>query len=188
MANCRSANYKLAQMDWLQVKLKAGRIVPALATTTATVAGLQTIELVKILKNEKLQNMKNAFLNLAVPLIQLTEPQTAEKIVIHEKLSVTLWDRWEVKLGENAKLKDVFSYILTTYQLQVQDIMNGGKLVYSSTIMDIPANEHKKEDIMQQKMTDLIEQDDDYVDLIFTFADLKGQKVKQAPIVRIIFK
>jgi len=56
-------------MDWLQVKIKAGRIVPALATTTATVAGLQTIELIKILKNEKLSNMKNAFLNLAVPLL-----------------------------------------------------------------------------------------------------------------------
>lgn len=41
-------------MDWLQVKIKAGRIVPALATTTASISGLQTIELVKILKGEKL--------------------------------------------------------------------------------------------------------------------------------------
>jgi len=40
MANCRSANYKLEPMDWINVKLKAGRIVPALATTTAAIAGL----------------------------------------------------------------------------------------------------------------------------------------------------
>ena len=32
---------------------KAGRIVPALATTTASVAGLQTLELVKVLANSK---------------------------------------------------------------------------------------------------------------------------------------
>lgn len=36
----RSTNYKLEPMEWLQVKLKAGRIVPALATTTAAIAGL----------------------------------------------------------------------------------------------------------------------------------------------------
>ena len=38
--NLRAANYKLDEMDWLTVKIKAGRIVPALATTTAVVAGL----------------------------------------------------------------------------------------------------------------------------------------------------
>lgn len=40
MANCRASNYKLEEMDWLTTKLKAGRIVPALATTTAAIAGL----------------------------------------------------------------------------------------------------------------------------------------------------
>jgi hypothetical protein len=30
-------------MDWITTKLKAGRIVPALATTTTCVAGLQTL-------------------------------------------------------------------------------------------------------------------------------------------------
>lgn len=40
MGMCRCRNYKLTEMDWLTVKLKAGRIVAALATTTACVAGL----------------------------------------------------------------------------------------------------------------------------------------------------
>jgi len=40
LANVRASNYKLDEMDWLTVKIKAGRIVPALATTTAAVAGL----------------------------------------------------------------------------------------------------------------------------------------------------
>lgn len=40
MGNCRAVSYKLDPMDWLQVKLKAGRIVPAMATTTASIAGL----------------------------------------------------------------------------------------------------------------------------------------------------
>lgn len=69
MANCRSTNYKLDPMDWITVKLKAGRIVPALSTTTSSVAGLQTLELVKLLKNCKKADHRNIFLNLAVPFL-----------------------------------------------------------------------------------------------------------------------
>jgi hypothetical protein len=71
-------------MDWLTVKLKAGRIVPALATTTAAISGLQTIEVVKVLKKCKVDLLKNVFLNLAIPLIQLTEPGPVPKIKLHE--------------------------------------------------------------------------------------------------------
>ena len=38
MANIRAKNYALQEMDWITVKIKAGNIVPALATTTAAIA------------------------------------------------------------------------------------------------------------------------------------------------------
>ena len=74
MANSRAATYKLEPMDWLQVKLKAGRIVPAMATTTAAIAGLQALELVKLARGTKKADHRNAFLNLAVPIMQASEP------------------------------------------------------------------------------------------------------------------
>lgn len=74
MANLRAINYKLDPMDWINVKIKAGRIVPALATTTACVSGLQTLEICKYLKKIKIDLMKNSYLNLAVPSIQMSEP------------------------------------------------------------------------------------------------------------------
>lgn len=40
MSNCRALSYTLDAMDWLHVKLKAGRIVPAMATTTASISGV----------------------------------------------------------------------------------------------------------------------------------------------------
>ena len=40
MANVRASNYRLDEMDWITVKIKAGKIVPALATTTAAIAAL----------------------------------------------------------------------------------------------------------------------------------------------------
>lgn len=74
MANLRATNYRLDPMDWITTKLKAGRITPALSTTTSSIAALQTIELIKYLKNLPIDQMKNTFLNLAVPIIQAGEP------------------------------------------------------------------------------------------------------------------
>lgn len=67
LGNCRSLNYKLEPMEWIQVKLKAGRIVPAMATTTSAIAGLQALELVKVIKDVKKEDFRSSFLNLAVP-------------------------------------------------------------------------------------------------------------------------
>jgi hypothetical protein len=105
MANCRASNYKLDKMDWITVKLKAGRIVPALATTTASIAGLQTLELVKVLKQSKKDDMRNCFLNLAVPIMQASEPGDVAKVKLTEEIKATLWDRWDVKNAKNMKLK-----------------------------------------------------------------------------------
>jgi actin-related protein len=74
MGNCRAESYKLEAMDWIQVKLKAGRIVPAMATTTAAIAGLQALELVKLLRGVTKEQHRNVFLNLAVPIMQASEP------------------------------------------------------------------------------------------------------------------
>lgn len=45
--------------------------MPALSTTTSCIAALQTIELIKYIKGCKAPAMRNAFVNLAVPLVQL---------------------------------------------------------------------------------------------------------------------
>lgn len=84
LANNRASNYKLGEMDWLTVKLKAGKIVPALATTTAAIAALQTLELLKYLKGCKIEEYRNAFLNLAVPSLMMSEPAPPVKTKLKE--------------------------------------------------------------------------------------------------------
>ena len=95
MANIRAQNYGLSEMDWITVKIKAGRIVPALATTTAAIAGLQTIELLKVLKELPVEAHKNSFLNMAVPTLMMSEVAPARQFKIAPGLDVTLWTRWE---------------------------------------------------------------------------------------------
>jgi len=54
-SNLRAANYGLAPADRLQTKKIAGRIIPAIATTTAVVAGLASLELCKLAQRSLLE-------------------------------------------------------------------------------------------------------------------------------------
>lgn len=118
--------YGIESADRFKTKKIAGKIVPAIATTTAAVSGLVSAELVKIVKGCKLDAFKNVFMNQAVPIMVVTrgrnfvapnsdtqpvpgfstnntpkqqilsEPAEAEKTKLAGGQSFTLWDRWEI--------------------------------------------------------------------------------------------
>jgi Ubiquitin fold domain/ThiF family len=196
MGNCRAVNYKLDHMDWITVKLKAGRIVPALATTTAAVAGLQTLELVKLLKGCKKADHRNVFLNLAVPIMQASEPGDVAKVKLTEKIEVSLWDRWEVKAnGANVTLRDVIKSIETQHEgLEVRDIMRGNAPLYFHAIMNAPGKEAEKEKALGSKVAEILGIDpaeDKYVDLNLTCVkkdDSEGKIISGVPPVRVYFE
>jgi len=208
MANCRSSCYKLDPMDWIQVKLKAGRIVPAMATTTASIAGLQALELVKILKGAKKVDQRNSFLNLAVPIMQASEPGDLQKIQLTEKISATLWDSWEIEGREGFKkdgklrtLKDLIAQVETKYEgLKVKDVLKGNTPLYFHAIMNAPGKEKDRERVLGSSLLDLLEMEEgdleknkegvNYVDITMTCSltsDEKGDILEGVPPVRVLF-
>jgi len=54
--------------------LIAGKIIPALATTTAMIVGAVGLEIFKYLQKKPIVKMRNAFINLALPLFLFSEP------------------------------------------------------------------------------------------------------------------
>jgi len=145
MGNCRASCYKLELMDWITVKLKAGRIVPALATTTAAVAGLQTLELVKVIHQCKKEDHRNIFLNLAVPIMQASEPGDVLKTKLVEGIEATLWDVWEIKDAKNMTLAKMIKKLEETYSgLEVRDIMKGNTPIFFHAILSAPGKEAEK--------------------------------------------
>lgn len=190
MANCRSLNYKLDPMDWINVKLKAGRIVPALATTTASIAGLQTLELVKVVKNLKKDQFRNIFLNLAVPFMQAGEPGDVIKEKLLEGLEVSLWDRWDVY--QDGTLAQMISQVEAKHAgLEIRDILRGNAPIYFHAIMSAAGKEADKKQTLESSIRKLTESEtEEYVDLTITCVrkdDAEQQIIKGVPPVRVWF-
>jgi ubiquitin-activating enzyme E1 len=74
VSNLRARNYKIEEVDNFKVKLIAGKIIPAIATTTAMVVGAVGIEITKNILKLKNEMYKNSFMNLALPLWVFSDP------------------------------------------------------------------------------------------------------------------
>jgi ubiquitin-activating enzyme E1 len=96
LANMRARAYDIPEVDKLQAKLIAGRIIPAIATTTALATGFVGLELLKVVQGAKADAYRNTFANLALPLFAMAEPIPPKKVV-HGELSWSLWDRWTIE-------------------------------------------------------------------------------------------
>ncbi|MGH0176724.1 UNVERIFIED_CONTAM: hypothetical protein FKN15_073442 [Acipenser sinensis] len=69
---------KLAGLKYFMSKQIAGKIIPAIATTTAAVVGLVCLELYKVIQgHKKMSSYRSSYINLAVPSCNLWEPTPA---------------------------------------------------------------------------------------------------------------
>jgi len=78
-SNLRAWNYRLKQAPRHQVKMIAGKIIPALATTTAAVCGLVMVEMIKVLQDKPLDAFKDSSNSLGINGYFFSEPLPPRK-------------------------------------------------------------------------------------------------------------
>jgi len=134
-SNLRAINYSIPPADRLKSKGIAGRIIPAIATTTSMVAGFVTLELYKLVQGHtNIEVFKNGFANLALPFITFSEPIQAPKLKYYDT-EWTLWDRFEVSSvkedGKEMTMKDFIDYFEKEHKLEITMLSQGVSMLYS---------------------------------------------------------
>ncbi|GAB4857367.1 E1 ubiquitin-activating protein [Ancistrocladus abbreviatus] len=146
LANMRARNYGIPEVDKLKAKFIAGRIIPAIATSTAMATGLVCLELYKVLDGgHKLEDYRNTFANLALPLFSMAEP-VPPMVTKHQDMSWTIWDRWTAV--DNPTLREFLDW-LQGKGLSAYSISFGSCLLYNSMFP-------RHRDRMDKKMVDLV--------------------------------
>ncbi|CDP09233.1 unnamed protein product [Coffea canephora] len=145
LANMRARNYSIPEVDKLKAKFIAGRIIPAIATSTAMATGLVCLELYKVLNGgHKIEDYRNTYATLALPFFSMSEP-VQPKVIKHQDMSWTVWDRWIIK--DNPTLRELLKW-LADKGLNAYSISCGSCLLYNSMFP-----RHKER--MDKKVVDL---------------------------------
>ncbi|KAM5387672.1 hypothetical protein ACJA88_000932 [Fusarium oxysporum] len=142
-SNLRAENYKIEPADRHKTKFIAGKIIPAIATTTALVTGLVVLELYKIIDGkDDLEQYKNGFINLALPFFGFSEPIASPKVEYQ---------------GPDGKVTLLYASFFPPSKLKERYDLKLSQLV--ETISKKPIPSHQKEVIFEIVAEDLAEED-----------------------------
>jgi len=128
-SNLRAMNYHIPTIDFQRTKFIAGRIIPAMISTTAVVSGLQCTELVKIVQKKPLNCYKSAFVNLALPLFAFSEPMACPVQTVREGWTFTMWDKLRVE--GDITLAELCKLFETKYKVNVDMVSCGTAMIFS---------------------------------------------------------
>merc|ERR1712087_728240 len=78
-SNLRATNYRIPNESKHKTKLIAGKIIPAIATTTALVTGLICLELYKLVQAKPIEDFRSFSSTLPFPSSRLASPSARQE-------------------------------------------------------------------------------------------------------------
>ncbi|TMW63332.1 hypothetical protein Poli38472_002273 [Pythium oligandrum] len=153
-SNLRARNYKIPEADMHKSRFIAGKIIPAIATTTALVTGLVCFEFLKFVQDKPLESYKNGFVNLALPLFTFSEPIPPKTTVTKlkgEEYKWTAWDRLDIDVGD-ITLKEFLSHFSEEYEAEISMLSYGATILYA-----MYSAKSRSKERMAMKMSELVE-------------------------------
>lgn len=161
-ANLRARNYAITECDRNKTKMIAGKIIPAIATTTAMITGVVTNEIYKYAQGfNDIAKFKNCFANLALPQIMFSQPDDIIKFKSKEFDPImcgpitcipegyTNYDKIVLKEG-SLTFGQLFEWLKTNKGLEITMVTCGDVALYNAYL---PGNKHAPR--LQEKIEDV---------------------------------
>lgn len=154
-ANIRAQNYKIKQASRFEVKGISGRIIPAIATTTAMVSGLSILEIYKYILKCHLNAFRNTYISLALPLITSSDPFAPEldeySYKDGTKYKYNLWDKIEF---DDITLQEFFNLCKDKFGYKIEMLIIDTKTVW---VAFGNANTAKYEKYLNMKFSEMVD-------------------------------
>jgi ubiquitin-activating enzyme E1 len=138
-SNLRAINYGIPTASYQETKGIAGRIIPAIATTTSVVAGLIVLEMFKYMLGKyemienKIENYRSTFVNLADTTLVYSEPIPSGQIEIAGN-KFNSWTRFEYY--QNTTLSKFKEYFENVFKTTISMIVYDNKILYADFMGD----------------------------------------------------
>ena len=78
-SNLRAEMFKIEKCDKIKTKLIAGKITPAVASTTASIVGLVSLQLYTLQQTTEIKYLRNSYINLSLNSISFCSPGKLEE-------------------------------------------------------------------------------------------------------------
>lgn len=154
-SNLRAINYSIQPADRHKTKGIAGKIIPAIATTTAMATGLVCLELYKLIdEKDDIEQYKNSFVNIALPFMAFSEPIAAQKFKYpspNGEITWTLWSRFDIP--GNPTLQSLLDYFSKEHGLEATMLSSGVSMLFSG----FGLTAKKREERLKMTISQLVE-------------------------------
>ena len=137
-ANLRARNYKIDECDRNKTKKIAGKIIPTVLTTTASIAGIASMHLYTLLETKERKYFRDSYLNLSNSFCFFTVPKEPVKMVDSEysdKLKGPMkaipegWNIWDViEIKGPQTCKELIDDFKNKYNIDIDMLLGNGEL------------------------------------------------------------
>ena len=139
-AHLRAKNYNIKEWDKFKTRKILGDIIyiiPTIITTASTITGLASLQLYTLYQTNKINFMRDCYLNLGINSIIMSEPKSVIRKTDKESDPILLglgpvkaippgWTVWDkIIIKKSMTCKELIDYIMKKYKVEVSFITAG---------------------------------------------------------------